>query len=195
MFEKLVSFTKKVADLADRPSLNSSELKSQFDAAPDEVRVFLNKLIDALKSTATGDSGAKNVGATSISGLTGTDVQTLLENLNTKMNDTAVQFQTPTFLNGWVENSPSNPARYWKTKDGMVHFEFAIKDGAAGNNVVVMNFPTGYRPSGAIQMTGFLDNGSKIVVYHVHEAGELKILRDYGVTGLMILNGSFKAVN
>lgn len=192
MFEKLVSFTKKVADLPDRPSLNPSALKAQFDAAPDEVRVYLNKLIDALKLTTTGDSGAKNIGATAISGLTGSDVQTLLESLNTKMNDTSVQFQTPTLLNGWVVDTG---ARFWKEKDGMVHFELAIKNGATNNNVVVMNFPAGYRPSGTIQMTGFLDNGSKIVVYHVHEAGELKILREYGVTGLMILNGSFKAVN
>lgn len=81
MFEKLVSFTKKVSDLADKPALTPAELKSQFDAAPDEVRVYLNKLIDAMKSTASGDSGAKNTGATTITGLTGNDVQTLLEGL------------------------------------------------------------------------------------------------------------------
>jgi len=81
MFQKLVSFTKKVADLPDKPSLNPAELKAQFDAAPDEVRESLNKLIDALQKTETGDSGAKNIGATNISGLTGADVQTLLEAL------------------------------------------------------------------------------------------------------------------
>jgi hypothetical protein len=48
-FEKLIAFTKKVADLSDKPSLNPSELKAQFDAAPDEARQYLNKLIDALK--------------------------------------------------------------------------------------------------------------------------------------------------
>jgi hypothetical protein len=81
MFEKLVSFTKKVANLPDRPSLNPAELKAQFDAAPDEVRVYLNKLIDALQKTTSGDSGAKNVGATSLSGVTGSDVQSILEGL------------------------------------------------------------------------------------------------------------------
>jgi hypothetical protein len=87
MFQKLVSFTKKVADLSDKPSLNPAELKAQFDAAPDEVRESLNKLIDALQKTETGDSGAKNIGVTNISGLTGTDVQTLLEALaNNKVN-------------------------------------------------------------------------------------------------------------
>jgi hypothetical protein len=81
MFEKLVSFTKKVSDLADKPSLNSNELKAQFDAAPDEVRTYLNKLVDALTKNTGGDSGAKNIGATNITGLTGMDVQTLLESL------------------------------------------------------------------------------------------------------------------
>ncbi|MEH7251891.1 hypothetical protein V7111_07175 [Neobacillus niacini] len=85
MLEKLVSFTKKVADLSDKPSLNPADLKAVFDAAPDEVRQYLNKLIDALKKTETGDSGAKNIGATAISGIDGTDVQTILENL--KKND------------------------------------------------------------------------------------------------------------
>lgn len=79
MFEKLVSFTKKVADLSDRPSLNSSELKAHFDSAPDEVRQYLNKLIEALQRTTAGDSGAKNIGVTAISGVAGTDIQTVLE--------------------------------------------------------------------------------------------------------------------
>lgn len=81
MFEKLVSFTKKVADLADRPSLDPTALKAQFDAAPDEVRVYLNKLIDSLIKTTAGDSGAKNIGVTSIAGVTGNDIQTILEGL------------------------------------------------------------------------------------------------------------------
>lgn len=82
MFEKLVSFTKKVADLPDKPTTNP---KAIFDAAPDEVRQYLNKLIDALKSSAANDSGAKNIGATGITGLTGTDVQTILESISAKL--------------------------------------------------------------------------------------------------------------
>jgi hypothetical protein len=83
MLEKLVSFTQDVSDLTDRPSLNPSELKAAFDAAPNEVREYLNKLIDALKKTETGDSGAKNIGATAITDLTGTDIQSILESLKT----------------------------------------------------------------------------------------------------------------
>lgn len=81
MFEKLTAFTKKVTDLADKPTLNAAQLKAQFDAAPDEVRQYLNKLIDALKSTTAGDSGAKNIGVSSISNVAGNDVQTILDTI------------------------------------------------------------------------------------------------------------------
>jgi hypothetical protein len=81
MLEKLVSFTKDVSDLANRPALDPAVLKAQFDAAPEELRVYLNKLIDALKLTTAGDSGAKNIGTTNITGLTGNDVQSQLESV------------------------------------------------------------------------------------------------------------------
>jgi hypothetical protein len=82
-FNKLTAFTQKVADAADQITGNPVLAKSIFDNAPEELRTYFNNLVDALKSTASGDSGAKNTGATAITGLTGTDVQTLLEALNT----------------------------------------------------------------------------------------------------------------
>jgi hypothetical protein len=53
MLQKLLAFTKKVADLPDRPSLNSAELKAQFDAAPEELRQTFNKLVDDLTTIPT----------------------------------------------------------------------------------------------------------------------------------------------
>lgn len=88
--EKLNSFNKKVSDLADKPLMTSAELKAQFDAAPDEVRVYLNKLIDSLLKTTSGDSGAKNIGATGINGLTGSNVQALLESLKAEQDRLAI---------------------------------------------------------------------------------------------------------
>jgi hypothetical protein len=82
-FKTLDAFTKKVADMADQPSGSPAEIKAGFDAAAEELREYFNNLVNALKSTASDDSGAKNTGATSISGLTGTNVQSLLENLKT----------------------------------------------------------------------------------------------------------------
>lgn len=81
--QKLTAFTKKVADLADKPNatMTAAEVKAQFDAAPDEVRQYLNQLIDALQSTTDGDSGADNIKATPIAGLTGDTVQAILESL------------------------------------------------------------------------------------------------------------------
>jgi hypothetical protein len=76
MFEKLNSFTKDVSDLADRPALGSAAaLKAHFDAAPDEVRQYLNKLIDSLQSQAAGDSGAQYIGSAIVPGLNGTNIR------------------------------------------------------------------------------------------------------------------------
>jgi hypothetical protein len=61
-FTKLTAFTKKVSDLADDVQGNPSDLKAYFDAAPEELRGAFNDLIDGLKSTASGDSGAKTQG-------------------------------------------------------------------------------------------------------------------------------------
>lgn len=100
-FQKLLSFTQDVSDLPDKPSLTPAQLKAQFDAAPNEVRTALNNLIDALIKTTAGDSGAKNIGATTISGLTGNNVQTLLESINTNLG-----------VNEQSSNSNGNYIRY-----------------------------------------------------------------------------------
>jgi hypothetical protein len=99
-FNKLTAYTQKVADAADTIVGNAPLAKSIFDAAPEELRTYFNNLVDALKSTANGDSGAKNIGATSINGLTGSDVQTILESLNTNLTKT-LTWTMPTTLNGW----------------------------------------------------------------------------------------------
>jgi hypothetical protein len=98
MFNKLLSFTKKVQDLPDQPALTPSDLKAQFDAAPDELRQYFNNFIDALMQTTSGDSGAKNVGATTVGNMTGNDVQTILAALDTRL--TAREATQTTLWNG-----------------------------------------------------------------------------------------------
>ncbi len=51
MFEKLNGFKKKVSDLPDQPTLTPIELKAQFDAAPEELRVHLNQIIDDIQKS------------------------------------------------------------------------------------------------------------------------------------------------
>lgn len=79
---KITAFLKKVTDLTDTPSesMTPADIKAWFDSSPEELRVKMNSLIDGLVSKTT-DSGAKNIGVETISGLTGNDVQTLLQSL------------------------------------------------------------------------------------------------------------------
>jgi hypothetical protein len=147
MFQKLVSFTKKVADLADKPALNASQLKAQFDAAPDEVRQYLNNLIDALVRTTTGDSGAKNIGATVISGLEGTDVQTQMENMKKaidKVTTLSNWIGMPGY-NGWTNyGAPFNVLQCAKDGIGFVHVRGVVKLGTQGSKITEL--PVGFRP-------------------------------------------------
>jgi hypothetical protein len=82
-FNELAAFTREVSSLADDIQGNPADLKAAFDAAPEELRQHFNDLVKALKSTSDTDSGAKNLGAKAITGLTGTDIQSLLESLKT----------------------------------------------------------------------------------------------------------------
>lgn len=93
--ERLEAFTKTVSDLDDKPNatMTAAEVKAQFDAAPNEVREYLNKLIDVLQSDVDGDSGADNIKATPISTSPDT-VQGILEWLNSQIG-TAVLGQIP----------------------------------------------------------------------------------------------------
>lgn len=83
--DKLLGFTKDVGDLTDKPNgtMSATQVKAQFDAAPNELRLAFNQLIDDLGSVVDGDSGADNIGATGIAGITGNTLQALLESLKT----------------------------------------------------------------------------------------------------------------
>lgn len=85
---KVTSFTFLHASQADKPTPSfgsSAAFKAALDSQAIQLQTSLNGLIDALNSTTSGSSGAKNLGATAIPGLTGTDVQTLLESLTSTL--------------------------------------------------------------------------------------------------------------
>lgn len=91
MLEKLNGFSFNHADQADRlsDSLTADEVKEAFDSRGEELRVAFNAFIDALQNTASGDSGAVNIGASAIDGLTGSTVQALLQSIRDTLKGNA----------------------------------------------------------------------------------------------------------
>lgn len=199
-FTQLPSFTQDVSMLPDNPALTPAQLKAQFDAAPSQLLTYFNNLITALKQTTNGDSGAKNVGATTIGSMIGNDVQTLLAALDaraTKLEAVPV-IQTPTFLNNWVDNSPGvYPSQFWKDANGIVHFYLCVKNGSTAANVVVCNLPAGYAPNANKMLRGYIDGttSGNDLIYHVATNGEVKFLRTFTQSfgAFIILEGSYKA--
>lgn len=250
VFKKIYAFDKKVSDLQDKPVEQGAALKAVFDMAPEELRVHLNLLIDALMNNANGDSGSAYLGISEITGVNGLTVQNALQDLklqldavttgdikntilvsnsystpygntgtleqfiswltnrirlmtgNTNWYDPvpkivkeATEFLSPVLLNGWIPNSLATyPPRFWK-EGSTVHFELAIMNGNMSSNVVIMYFPSGYRPDDAVLFDGHVDGQSSRGIYHVRSDGELKTIRAISTNSLIILNGSFRAVN
>jgi hypothetical protein len=145
--QKLLTFTKDVSDLPDRPSISGSELKAQFDAAPNELREKYNSLIDALMKTTTGDSGAKNLGATAISGLTGTDMQSLLESLNSLKASKAQETTINVSLVSGVIASEGRGIRIFKDTLGLVHLSIDVDLSSDTSTAFqIGTLPDGYKP-------------------------------------------------
>lgn len=156
MLDKLLSFTKKVQDLADKPNstMSAAEVKAQFDAAPDELRLAFNQLIDDLQSVVDGDSGADNIGASAITGLTGTTVQSLLESLK-GLDDT-----NRAYLLSQIQNTVLG-----QIPDGTITLEklaFAIASTATDVSISdVGNYFTSANAEGALQELGLAFNGAR----------------------------------
>jgi FixJ family two-component response regulator len=113
-FETLDELTTKVSDLPDKPNtqMSASELKARFDASPEQLRQEHNKVINVLKATTSGDSGAENIGSANISGVNGNTVHDQITDVFTQMQN-VVLGQIPNksitrekFANGAVDFSP-----------------------------------------------------------------------------------------
>lgn len=93
---KYTASTAIIAALADLPNatdgLTAAQLKAKFDENPEAFKTFVNTLIDQLESTTDSSSGADQIGATSITDLTGNTVQALLESLKALVDS---QLPTP----------------------------------------------------------------------------------------------------
>ncbi len=80
-FEKMGIFTFNHADQADELNLPADTAKQKFDSRASELKTAINKVVDLLNATTDGASGADNVGATAISGVTGTTVQAQMKSM------------------------------------------------------------------------------------------------------------------
>lgn len=86
---KITAFLKTHAMLADDPSatLSAAQLKAWWDNSPEELRVALNALIDDLRSTTAGASGAQQIGSETIAGVAGNDVYTQIKDVKTQLSN------------------------------------------------------------------------------------------------------------
>jgi len=71
----------------DTPTDTPDTLKANWDSRANELKTILNTLIAVLEATTDNSSGADNLGATAISGLSGATVQSLLEALKTYIDE------------------------------------------------------------------------------------------------------------
>lgn len=101
---------------------------------------------------------------------------------------------SPSYLNGWVDNSISYPSFYMKDSDNTVFYYIYIKSGSTALNVVPFTFPAGYRPYSSMTLRGYAD-GVGDIIYHITNGGEVKWLRSFGASTFVLLVGSFKAGN
>jgi hypothetical protein len=79
-----------IQTLIDEPNdvggLTSAQLKAKFDEAANSIKTYINNtLLVELASVTDSDSGADNIGVTSISDLDGVTVQALIESLRNKL--------------------------------------------------------------------------------------------------------------
>lgn len=134
---RLLGFTKDVQDLADKPSgtMTSAQLKAWFDAAPEELRVFVNNQFDKieldyalqadLESLVIGQIPAGSITATNItvsdtnSHFTGANVETVLDELFTFANDGKTTVATAVTAKG-VTASPTDTFSTLATKIGQI---------------------------------------------------------------------------
>lgn len=98
-FTKCTDPVDNITNQPNQPIIGATALKALFDEIGKDLKAYLNNtLTTELESTTDGDSGADNIGATSISGLSGTSVQALLESLKLLV-DTQLPFPDGSITN------------------------------------------------------------------------------------------------
>jgi hypothetical protein len=180
---ELSAFTQKVADAADQLIGNPAGNKAIFDAAVEELREYFNNAMRGLKSTASGDSGAKNLGATAINNVTGTDVQSILEDIASKTVQklTPVWNTLPTFYS-WSVDSGRGFAEYRKDALNEVKFRGSLHAGQLDSSAVPFNLPVGFRPAKVMDFGVKCikaDGSLSTTTIQINTVGDAHILNNY----------------
>ena len=107
-FNEAMFTGRKIADLSDTPSsdgMSAADLKAYFDYIPKTMIALgaLNSLIDALVSS----DGAGNIGA-SVSGVTGTQVQPILESMKAMLDDRYTKEAADSLFSAKADNATVN---------------------------------------------------------------------------------------
>lgn len=101
-----------IGALADLPNstdgLTAAQLKAKFDEGGTALKDYINNtLLPALYATTDGASGADQIGATAVSGLTGSTVQALIEALKTYTDTGLAANAAGNHTGTWQGYSPS----------------------------------------------------------------------------------------
>ena len=107
-FNEAMFTGRKISDLSDTPSsdgMSAADLKAYFDYIPKTMIALgaLNSLIDALVSS----GGAGNIGA-SVSGVTGTQVQPILESMKVMLDDRYTKEAVDSLFSAKADNATVN---------------------------------------------------------------------------------------
>jgi hypothetical protein len=102
MIDKLTTNLNNVQALDDEPNdvtgLLPEQVKAVFDKAPNDIKTYINGLVDILNSVTLGSSGSENISSAPIAGITGNTVYAQISQLLS----VAQQAQAGTMLPGII---------------------------------------------------------------------------------------------
>lgn len=84
------TFTFDFTAQSDYPAWTPLQTKQNLNARSEELRLALNTVVNLLNSVTGGATGADNIGATAPTGLTGTNIQAILNSLKSAIDGVAV---------------------------------------------------------------------------------------------------------
>ena len=197
-FEKMGSFTFNHADQADELNLAADTAKQKFDSRASELKTAINKVVDLLNATTDGASGADNVGATAISGVTGTTVQAQMKSMKGLVDGKAASGHdhdgsyAPTNLAGegrTTETVKGNAdAIAAHLADGVKHINYTTASGTNAYTATINGIES--LTEGLSLKIKFINANTEAATLNINELGAKTIQKS---NGSALSSGSIKA--